>query len=135
MGKYKNRKFPRDFAKVAEWLRTQKGVVVNLGTTTEFAGHFTREVTIHHNFELTKNGLFALLHECGHVLQPPTHTGINSYKNLDPKQYPDKVRMGRFLREVDAWDRGLQLANDLGIHIDKKQWDKERDESLLTYFK
>ena len=45
-------------------------------------GHFNRTIFIHHNYDLTKNGLYALLHEVGHSLQPPTSVGSNSYKNF-----------------------------------------------------
>ena len=42
--------------------------------------------------------------------------------------------MKRFINEVDAWDKGLNLAAELGIHIDIKKYEKEKDIALLTYF-
>ena len=42
-----------------------------------------------------------LLHEVGHVLQPPTNVGVNSYKNIDIDVHPKEYEMGRFLNEVD----------------------------------
>ena len=77
---------------------------------------------------------FILLHECGHVLQPVTNTGVNCYKNIDEDLKPKEFSMKRFINEVDAWDKGLKLADELGIHIDIKKYDKEKDIALLTYF-
>lgn len=136
MGKYKfkNRNFPKEFKTVSRYIEEKKGVRVTLGHFTSFLGHFTREIVIHHNYDLKNNGLFALLHECGHSLQPPTNVGINSYKNLDETERPDEYRMGRFLNEVDAWNRGYKLANTIGIPINKKIWDLQRERALLTYF-
>ena len=93
MGKYKfiNRKFPKEFQKVVDYIKTKKGVDVKLGQITSYMGPFNRRIFIHHNYDLRNNGLIALLHEVGHVLQPPTNVGVNSYKNIDidvhPKEY------------------------------------------------
>jgi hypothetical protein len=38
------------------------------------------------------------------------------------------------MNEVDAWDRGLNLANELGIFINKEEWGKEKEIALLTYY-
>jgi len=136
MGKYKfiNRKFPPDFQKVADYIYNKLGIVVSLGDTTEFLGYFDRQIIIHHNYDITKNGLFALLHECGHALQPPTNVGVNSYKNLDKNKYPTNYKLGRFIREVDAWNRGYEIARKLNIPIDMKEWEREKTKTLLTYY-
>ena len=136
MGKYKfiNRKFPDDFQKVSDYIFYKRGIIVSLGDITKFLGHFNRQIIIHHNYDITNNGLFALLHECGRVLQPITNIGVNSYKNLDKHKYLYEYRMGRFLIEVDAWKRGYQIAMDLGISINIKDWEREKNKSLITYF-
>jgi hypothetical protein len=38
------------------------------------------------------------------------------------------------MNEVDAWDRGERLAEELGIQIDKKEFSKSKEEALLTYY-
>ena len=147
MGKYKfiNRKFPDDFQKVSDYIFYKRGIIVSLGDITKFLGHFNRQIIIHHNYDITNNGLFALLHECGRVLQPITNIGVNSYKNLEhipeplvgdivKHKYLYEYRMGRFLSEVDAWKRGYQIAMDLGISINIKDWEREKNKSLITYF-
>lgn len=123
-----------DFEKVSNWIFEKKGVEVKLGQITcYFGGKFNR-IFIHHNFNLEKNGLFALLHECGHVLQPKGSEGINRYKAIDEERFPKKYRMHRFFNEVDAWEKGLQIAEELGIQLDMKAFNKIKEDSLKTYF-
>jgi spermidine synthase len=136
MGKYKfkNRKFPIQFQKVVDWISDTKGVDVILSDSTLFMGHFTRRISIHHNYDLNNNGLYALLHECGHVLQPATNIGCNAYKNIDDTDHPKEFMMGQFLNELDAWNRGMEIAKKLKLKINEKQFEKEKSEALLTYF-
>jgi len=119
---------------VCDYIKTKKGVVVKLGHMTSFMGHFNRTIYIHHNFDLTNNGLYALLHEVGHALQPPTNVGSNSYKNIDDDVKQREFEMGRFLNEVEAWKLGLDIANKLGLIIDKGDWNTQKNEALLTYW-
>jgi hypothetical protein len=42
--------------------------------------------------------------------------------------------MQRFINEVDAWDKGIIIANMLGIEIDEKEYEKEKTNALMTYF-
>jgi hypothetical protein len=136
MGKYKfkNRKFPKEFQKVVDWIGNLKGIEVSLSNTTCFMGHFNRQIFIHHNYDLNENGLYALLHECGHVLQPVTNIGANSYKNIDTDEHPKEFMMGQFLNELDAWNRGWDIAQNLKLKINVKQFEKEKEIALLTYF-
>lgn len=136
MGKYKfkNRKFPKEFQKVVDWIGNLKGIEVSLSNSTCFMGHFNRQIFIHHNYDLNENGLFALLHECGHVLQPVTNVGTNSYKNIDNDEHPKEFMMGQFLNELDAWNRGWDIAQNLKLKINVKQFEKEKEIALLTYF-
>lgn len=131
--KFKNRKFPKDFQKVVDFIFDKKGITVELTQMTNFTGHFNRTINIHHNYDLTKNGLYALLHECGHALQPPTHVGVNAYKNIDEDEHPKKFVLGRLMNEIDAWDKGLEIANKLKIKIDINAWEKEKETALITY--
>jgi len=42
--------------------------------------------------------------------------------------------MHRFMNEVDAWDKGERLAEELGIQLDTKAFFKSKEEALLTYY-
>jgi hypothetical protein len=132
--KFKNRKYPKDFQTVCDYIKTKKGVVVKLGHMTSFMGHFNRTIYIHHNFDLTNNGLYALLHEVGHALQPPTNVGSNSYKNIDDDVKQREFEMGRFVNELNAWEIGLSIANNLNLKLNKDEWNIQKNEALLTYW-
>lgn len=123
-----------DFQKVVNWIKEARGVAVELGSTTSFMGHDRNLIIIHHNYNRNKNGLFALLHECGHALQPSTNVGVNAYKNIDMDEQQKKFNMGRFLNEVDAWNKGEMIASVLGIELNEQDWNKCKEESLLTYY-
>lgn len=126
--------FPKNFQKVVDYLNENYEVDVKLGGTTAYLGMGLKRVFIHHNHNLEKNGLYALLHEAGHVLQPEGNVGANFYKSIDEDEHPRKYHLHQFLNEVDAWDRGYRLAEELGIEIDEKGWNKIKEEALLTYY-
>lgn len=127
------KEYPANFQKVVDFIRNKKGINVRLSQMTNFMGHDSGIINIHHNYNLEKNGLFSLLHECGHALQPSTNVGVNSYKNIDDELHPKKFVLGRLMNEIDAWDRGFQLASELGIKINVKEWNKQKEEALITY--
>lgn len=103
-----------------------------------FFNHPTKPtVCINKRYNLEKNGLYIYLHEAGHALQPKENVGVNAYKNIDVDETPSKTKefnMLMFMNEVDAWNRGEQLAKDLGLVIDWKAFNKIKNECLLTYF-
>lgn len=130
----KTKTFPKDFQKVVNYIFKRFGIRVELTDSTYFLGHNSKLICVHRSYNLEKNGLYALLHECGHALQPIDNTGANSYKLVDEDDKPKEFSMKRFINEVDAWNKGLELANELNIDIDIKRFEKEKDLALLTYF-
>ena len=125
--------YPNDFQKVVDYLK-ERGIYVQLSTSTNFFGGGVNLINIHHRYNLEKNGLFALLHEAGHSLQNTEVYGPNHYKRIDDEEQPTKFNMYRFMNEVNAWDRGERLAEELGIQLNKKDFVKSKEEALLTYY-
>ena len=125
--------YPTNFQKVVDYLKG-RGIYVQLSTTTNFFGGGVNLINIHHRYNLEKNGLFALLHEAGHSLQNTDMFGPNHYKRIDDDEQPTKFNMYRFMNEVDAWDKGERLAEELGIQLDTKAFFKSKEEALLTYY-
>lgn len=117
---FKNRKFPVEFKDVANYIKQKKGVSVSLGKNTTFKGHFSREITIHHNYDLKSNGLYVLLRKCGEVFQPPLTDDMDLYHQC--------------LRELDAWDRGLDIAKKLKLNIDTKKYRSEQSRIFTEKF-
>ena len=127
------KRYPKEFQKVVDFLYL-RGIEVALNQMTCFMGRGSGKIFIHHNYNLEKNGLYALLHETGHVLQDDTPYGSNHYKKIDDDEQPKKYKMYQFMNEVNAWDNGYELANKLGIQLDKKAFHKQKEEALLTYY-
>lgn len=111
--KFKDRKFPKDFQKVVDYIQEKKGIQVSLGTETEFLGYFNRQIIIHHNYDLCNNGLYILLYEVSKVLHPTSE--YVSYDKISKK-------VTNFLYESSLWIRGLEIAEELGIDIDKESY-------------
>ena len=126
------KKYPKQFNKVSNYLKNKFGIDVLLGQITAFMGSKNKKIFIHHNHNLEKNGLYALLHEVGHVLQ---NDKDNHFKTIDEDKEPKKFKFYQYLNEIDAWKKGLLFANKLGISVNKQDWVKVQNESLLTYSK
>lgn len=80
--------------------------------------------------------LYTLLHECGHILV------YGSDKIMDTKSvtenFSEKSNMYRVftvIEEVEAWKRGLSLANRLGIAVNKDKWNRDVARALKLYMK
>lgn len=125
-----NKKYPKQFKKVSDYLKEKFEIDVLLGQITAFMGHKNKKIFIHHNHNLEKNGLYSLLHELGHVLQDEKD---NFFKTIDEDKQPNKFKSHRYQNEEDAWDKGLRFAKSFGIEVNMKDWFKVRKESLQTY--
>tara|TARA_Y100000310_G_scaffold134378_1_gene133369 strand:- start:159 stop:569 length:411 start_codon:yes stop_codon:yes gene_type:complete len=80
--------------------------------------------------------LYTLLHECGHILIYGSDKVVNVKEVTD--HYGEKsniYRVFRVIEEVEAWKRGLSLADRLGIGIDKKKWNRDVARALKQYMK
>ncbi len=120
-----------DFQKVSNYVKDDLGIDVKMGQITAFMGHKNKTIFIHHNHNLKKNGLYTLLHEVGHAYQNKYE---NYFKQVDEDKSPKKFNMYKFINEVNAWDKGLDIANKLGIKVDANEYNKVKEESLLTYY-
>lgn len=120
-----------NFDKVCEYISNAKGTDVRFGQITSYMGHRVNRIFIHHNFNTEKNGLFALLHECGHAFQPDPYVGINEYMKFNEKS--KEFAEGQYRNEVDAWETGEKIAKELKLDIDWKGFYSLKKEALETY--
>ena len=49
--------------------------------------------------------------------------------------YPRKFKFYQYLNELNAWNKGLLFANQLGVKVNIEDWVKLQNESLHTYSK
>ena len=126
--------YPKNFQTVVDYLN-DLGVNVMIDCVTYcIKTEDEISICIHHNYNLEKNGLIALLHEAGHVLQKDETWGPNHYKNIDDMEKPKEYNMYQFINELDAWQRGWEIQKSLNLNIDKTQYQKQQREALLTYY-
>jgi hypothetical protein len=126
--------YPKNFQKVVDYLSDLNVNVMIDCVSCYIKTDDEQTICIHHNYNLEKNGLITLLHEVGHVLQDNQKWGPNHYKNIDDMENPKEYNMYQFMNEVDAWNRGLEVAKQLNIPIDRERWGKQQREALLTYY-
>ena len=128
------RTYPQQFQKVVDFLKLYDVNVMIDSATYYIQTEDEKTICIHHNYNLEKNGLIALLHEAGHVLQNDDTYGPNHYKRIDDIEKPKEFNMYQFLNEVDAWRRGEELIEMLDLEVEPKRFHQQREEALLTYY-
>ena len=126
--------YPQQFQKVVDFLKLYDVNVMIDSATYYIQTEDEKTICIHHNYNLEKNGLIALLHEAGHVLQNDDVYGPNHYKRIDDMEKPKEFNMYQFLNEVDAWRRGEELIEVLDLEVEPKRWYEQKEEALLTYY-
>jgi hypothetical protein len=83
--------------------------------------------------------LYVLLHELGHFLICDQRGARDRFpRGWDRgglKQAKSRLaRTDIVLEEVEAWDRGLRLADRLGVWYDRAAFDRCRSDRLRSYF-
>jgi hypothetical protein len=127
-------KYPKDFQKVVDFLKSYDVNVMIDCVTYYIKTEDEQSICIHHNYDLEKNGLIALLHEAGHVLQSNNNGVWNHYKDIDDMEKPKEYNMYQFMNELDAWNRGEELIELLDLNVNPKRFHKQREEALLSYY-
>ena len=92
-----------------------------------------------------ENQLYALLHECGHLI-------LQNNENLYNKKYPSSAKMATcnsnlrlerssrykvdvLTEEIDAWRKGKDLAKRLEIYIDEDRYYLLMSKCVYSYIK
>ncbi len=89
----------------------------------------------------SKNQLYSLLHECGHIIVSRRRSYDKLFKavnkaNVDGRVMRSDIYKYQQLREeIEAWESGAKLAEKLDIKIDKDDYDKYAAKCFKTYIK
>ena len=126
--KVKNRRFPKDFRSVADYIRKRRGIQVVLGESTKYTGPFSREIIIHHNYDLKHNGLYILLYECGKAILP---FHVNRF---DKDKHPQEYNYDEFEYERKCWEMGRTISRQIGLTINQFDFDKLKQSHLQKFF-
>ena len=79
--------------------------------------------------------LHVILHEAGHLLVEKSDKITNGIPEVLNK-YSEKSKIHKtftVIEEIEAWKRGLNLANRLGIKINKEKWNKDVARAIYKY--
>ena len=124
-----------------KWI-SKKGYTVNESASlSDEIDFFAKEITINKN-QTSKNKLYSLLHEAGHLM---ISNNINSFLNFVPL-YPNHLYDGRTMRsrkykvsvlceEIEAWKKGMRIAKRLNIELDKDDYLDYMSKNVWTYIK
>lgn len=78
--------------------------------------------------------LYTLLHECGHILVYGNDKVMNAQGVMDSFGEKSNIhRVFTVIEEVEAWKRGLSLANRLGIPVNRDKWNRDVARALKLY--
>lgn len=122
-----------DFERLTIFLGEENGTEVRIGEMDSFVPSLNR-IFVNGSAEPDMQ-LIALIHEAGHSFQTEHD---NRYKKIDPDDNPRArntfVNL-RYENEVNAWDRGENLAIELDLDVNWDLLTTERVEALKTYEK
>tara|TARA_R100001463_G_C3445481_1_gene213066 strand:- start:115 stop:546 length:432 start_codon:yes stop_codon:yes gene_type:complete len=132
--------FDYDTEKVISWVIKQ-GWSLNLRGRRNEADHFSKKINI--NYQTRGNKLlYTLLHEAGHLIIRNNivkfmsrYQGITAALVNDKKANHSNFKVDTLKEEFDAWRLGEELAENLGIELDSKAYNKFGNKSLMSYIK
>lgn len=127
----------KSLKKIEEWLNKKGFSLVLMGNTFDWMDFYNKDVYISTR-QSKENQLYGLLHECGHVLIQSSPKYENRYpvinKTNKKLRSTNNFKLEILKEEIEAWDRGKQLAKRLGIKINEKKFDKLSVKCLKSYF-
>jgi hypothetical protein len=126
--------------KIINWI-TDSGWDVNLRGRRNEADHFNSVVNINYQTR-GKKLLYTLLHEAGHIVlrDDPVkfmsrYQGVTAALINDHKANYSNFKVDTLKEEFDAWRIGEDLANNLNIDMNFKDYNKFGNLCLMSYIK
>lgn len=132
----------KDIQTVLEWT-DKKQIIVDFyykDGSKYFIDSKTIQICNRSKFEIQ---LYSLLHECGHYLidesalkNPKTYFekfphGYLSGKSEDKDSIQYKISI--LAEEIEAWNRGFSLSQRLGIKLNDKIFERDKNRALKSY--
>ena len=129
------------FSTIEEWVN-RKGYYVETSSTCQDEVCFNTKKIIINSRQSSKNMLYSLLHEAGHILiDKNTKSFLNRASIYPPiindkrKKRSVKYRVSLISEELEAWKRGFTLAKKLKVNIDKEDYFDQMNKNVWTYIK
>ena len=142
--KFKNRMFEDGIDLVVEWVHN-KNYSVDFDYCVQDEFRPVEKLITVNTRQGKEKQLYALLHECGHLI-------LGNNEKLYAKKYPSSAKMAYFnsnrklenshkykvdvlAEEIDAWRKGKDLANRLGIYIEEENYYNIMSKCVYSYIK
>lgn len=126
------------FEKIKNWTN-------ELGFTVHFSNQdyvlFDEKKIFLNPTQTSLNLIYAFLHECGHIILSKEKNYKRNFKILDEAFIDGRRMRGQLFKykqlkeEMIAWERGFELAKELGIKLNKVNYDKYAARCFMTYVK
>lgn len=88
-----------------------------------------------------ENQIYSFLHECGHIILSNKSNYNKDFKVINDadvdarKMRSDLYKYKQLREEIEAWECGYELANQLKIRINKDKYDAYAAKCFKTYVK
>lgn len=135
-----NLKTSRSARKIEDWLEARG---YDLQPGVGYACFWEEKIITYRPHDTRDTTIFALLHECGHVLVSEAikreTVGVR-YKRGYPNERTGKARPNVSAadvvhEEIEAWHRGFMLARRLSIRINAERYWKDYGKCIKRYFR
>ena len=140
--KVKKKRIDEGIDKLVEW-STKKGFSIDFDYCCHDEFRSTEKAISINTRQSRENQLYALLHECGHLI-------LHSNEKLYAKKYPSSMKMAYYnsnkrlqksskykvdvlAEEIDAWRKGKDLAKRLDIFIEEENYYTTMSKCVYTY--
>ena len=127
----------KSFEKIKSWVES-KGYTLRFGVK-DYVDYDEKEVVIYRNQHNYKHMVYSALHECGHIVVGNRDNYNRDYKSIvkadvDGRHYRSNLYKYKKLREeIEAWEEGYILGKELGLRINKDDYDKYAARNFVTY--
>lgn len=124
------------FQKIQNWANSQ-GYKVQLSNTDSVEFHI-KTIFLGSN-QTPLHLIYSFLHECGHIVVCKERGYAKNFKVLNDALVDGRRKRGLLFKykqlkeEMLAWEYGFKLAKDLGIRLNKENYDKYAAKCFMTY--
>ena len=138
--KIRNRRWQKHFDTLSRWA-DNCGYRVVCETKADDSIDFEHKTIYINSANWAECRYYTLLHECGHLLIDNTSESFERYVPCPRYAYStdgrttktDAYKVSLIAEEIDAWKRGLRLADRLGLPVNRKKFDAEMARSVMSY--
>jgi len=125
--------FGLDIFKVHCWLE-DRGFYLLLGRDGGDAVDVESKIVSINSSRSEEMQLHILLHECGHILIHKNGDKMNCRQIYGEYTKRSKIyKVFTVIEEIEAWSRGLKLAERLNIPINKDKWNRDVSRAIWSY--